>query len=93
MLINRIAELRGKLITQAELAKELNLSRNTIHKIENGKYAPSIDIAFKIKNSIEKLTLEKTGVTLRMTIEQVFLWLSDEQEKNQNSKIEIEFPL
>ena len=91
MLINRIAELRGKLITQAELAKELNLSRNTIHKIENGKYAPSIDIAFKIKNAIENLTLEKTGVTLRLTMEQVF-WLSDEQEISREQKIEIEFP-
>lgn len=92
MLINRIAELRGKLITQAELAKELELSRNTINKIENGKYAPSIDLAFKIKNAIEKLTLLKTNVTLRLTIEQVFLWLPDDQGIKKTPKYKIEFP-
>ena len=92
MLVNRIAELRGKLITQAELATELALSRNTINKIENSKYAPAIDVAFKIKNAIEKLTLIKTGVTLRLTMEQVFLWLPDDQEIKRGPKIKIEFP-
>lgn len=89
MLINRIARLRGKLITQEELAQELGLSRNTISKIETGKYPPTVDLAFKIKNAIEKLTLKKTGFTLRLTFEQCFLWIDDTED---NRKIEIEFP-
>jgi putative transcriptional regulator len=93
MLVNRIAELRGKLITQEELAEELGLSRNTISKIENRKYAPSIDLVFKIRNALEKLTLDKTGVTLRLSIEQIFLWLADNNENRRNSKIEVDFPL
>jgi len=89
LLINRIARLRGKLITQEELAQELGLSRNTISKIETGKYPPTVDLAFKIKNAIEKLTLKKTGFTLRLTFEQCFLWIDDTED---NRKIEIEFP-
>lgn len=89
MLINRIAKLRGKLITQEELAQELGLSRNTISKIETGKYPPTVDVAFKLKNAIEKLTLKKTGVTLRLSFEQCFLWIDDTED---NRKIEIEFP-
>jgi putative transcriptional regulator len=88
LLVNRIAKLRGKLITQAELAQELGLSRNTISKIETGKYAPTVDLAFKIKNVIEKLTLKKTEVTLRLSFEQCFLWVEDTEER----KIKVEFP-
>ncbi len=89
MLVNRIAKLRGKLITQDELAKELGLSRNSISKIETGKYAPTVDLAFKIKNAIEKLALKKTGATLRLSFEQCFLWIEDTED---NRKIEVEFP-
>jgi putative transcriptional regulator len=34
--------------TQAELAERLGVSRQTINVIENGKYDPSLELAFKI---------------------------------------------
>ena len=48
-LKNKLDELR-KLngITQEEFAKELRVSRQTISAIENGKYNPSLDLAFEI---------------------------------------------
>ena len=35
-------------ITQQELAEELGVSRQTIVAIENDKYNPSLELAFKI---------------------------------------------
>ena len=88
MLVNRLAKLRGKLITQEELAGELGLSRNTISKIETGKYAPTVDLAFKIRNTIEKLILKKTGITLRLSFEQCFAWIDGDDI---NSKLKRSF--
>lgn len=34
--------------TQAELAEQLDVSRQTVHSIEKGKYSPSLPLAFKI---------------------------------------------
>ncbi|MBN2145851.1 MAG: helix-turn-helix transcriptional regulator [Anaerolineales bacterium] len=34
--------------SQAELAEKLNVSRQTINAIENGKYDPSLPLAFKM---------------------------------------------
>lgn len=34
--------------TQADLAQRLGVSRQTINVIENGKYDPSLGLAFKI---------------------------------------------
>ena len=34
--------------SQARLADELNVSRQTINAIENGKYDPSLPLAFKM---------------------------------------------
>lgn len=34
--------------SQAELADKLNVSRQTINAIENGKYDPSLPLAFKL---------------------------------------------
>lgn len=35
-------------ITQAELAEHINVSRQTIHAIETGKFVPSTTLALKI---------------------------------------------
>ncbi|MFM9534859.1 helix-turn-helix transcriptional regulator [Lysinibacillus sp. IITD104] len=46
---NIIKNLRKKLgITQAALAKECGVVRQTINSIENDKYDPTLELAFKI---------------------------------------------
>jgi len=39
---------KEKDITQADLAEEVGVSRQTINAIETGKYDPSLELAFKI---------------------------------------------
>jgi len=41
-------ERAKKKITQAELAEHVNVSRQTIHAIETGKFIPSTVLALKI---------------------------------------------
>lgn len=46
---NKIKEIRGANgIKQGELARALGVSRQTIISLENGKYNPSILLAYKI---------------------------------------------
>ena len=46
---NRIRVLRAEQgWTQADLAKRLDVSRNSVNAIENGKYDPSLPLAFAI---------------------------------------------
>lgn len=48
-LKNRLEEIRkSKGIKQEELAEALEVSRQTIGSLENGRYNPSIILAFKI---------------------------------------------
>jgi putative transcriptional regulator len=57
---NRLEEIRKQRgIKQEELATALEVSRQTIGSLENGRYNPSIILAFKIAKyfnmSIEKI--------------------------------------
>jgi putative transcriptional regulator len=47
---NNIRKLRffADEMTQQELAEKAGASRQTIHAIENGKYSPSLELAFRI---------------------------------------------
>ena len=46
---NRLKELRAELgWSQAALAEMLDVSRQTVISIENGKYDPSLPLAFRI---------------------------------------------
>jgi putative transcriptional regulator len=46
---NRLKVLRAERDwTQSRLANELAVSRQTINAIETGKYAPSLELAFRI---------------------------------------------
>jgi putative transcriptional regulator len=59
---NRIRELRtSRGMTQAELAKKVDVRRETIVFLEKGKYNPSLLLAHKIAK------------TFHLTIEEVFL--------------------
>ena len=52
---NRVEELRKeKGLSQEEFAKALKVSRQTISSMENGKYNPSLDLAFDIAALFEK---------------------------------------
>lgn len=65
---NRLEELRKeKGVTQDEFAAALNVSRQTISSLENGRYNPSILLAFRISRYFG------------MPIEEIFLY---EEEKN-----------
>ena len=52
---NHIKELReGRNLTQEDLAKLLETSRQTIISLEKGKYNPSIILAYKISKAFNK---------------------------------------
>jgi putative transcriptional regulator len=62
---NRIRELRAvKRWSQADLADELGVSRQTVNALETGKYDPSLPLAFKLaklfNQQIEEIFLEET---------------------------------
>ena len=55
---NRIQDLRKeKGLTQQGLAEKLGVSRQTIISLENGKYNPSISLAYKLAK-VFGLTIE-----------------------------------
>jgi len=59
-IINQVKRFRKEQdITQAELAKELGVSRQTVNAIETGKYDPSLELALKTADffnmEVEKL--------------------------------------
>lgn len=55
---NRLEELRRQRgLRQEELADALEVSRQTIGSLENGRYNPSIQLAFKIARYFS-LTIE-----------------------------------
>lgn len=53
-VINHIRVLRAAAggMTQGELAKRIGVSRQTLNAIEGGKYAPSLEVAFKIAREL-----------------------------------------
>lgn len=52
---NCIRELRKrKRITQEDLANATNVTRQTINAVEQGKYAPSLELAFSISDFFRK---------------------------------------
>lgn len=70
-LKNRLEEIRKERgITQEELAKILEVSRQTVGSLENGRYNPSIILAFKIARYFD------------MAIEDIFIY----EEENNNEK-------
>ncbi|MFC4810144.1 helix-turn-helix transcriptional regulator [Paenibacillus sp. GCM10023250] len=65
---NRLEEIRKQRgMNQEELAAALEVSRQTIGSLENGRYNPSILLAFKIARFFG------------MQIEDIFIYEGDEQ--------------
>ncbi|NLA72531.1 MAG: helix-turn-helix transcriptional regulator [Clostridiales bacterium] len=65
---NRLEEIRKKRgINQEELAAALEVSRQTISSLENGRYNPSIILAIKIARHFG------------MSVEEIFIYEEDEQ--------------
>ena len=66
---NRLEELRKQRgIKQEDLTRDLKVSRQTIGSLENGRYNPSILLAFKIARYFDT------------TIENIFIY-DEEEEK------------
>ena len=67
---NRLEEIRkSNGITQEELASILEVSRQTIGSLENGRYNPSIILAFKIAKYFG------------LTIEDIFIYEEGEEDE------------
>lgn len=65
---NRLEEIRKERgIKQEELAAALEVSRQTIGSLENGRYNPSIILAFKIARYFD------------MSIEDIFIYEEEKQ--------------
>ena len=67
--LNKLRKLKG--LTQEEFAKELKVSRQTVSAIENGKYNPSLDLAFEIALYFNK------------TIEEIFIYEKEENHEKE----------
>lgn len=65
---NRLEEIRKERGTkQEELAAALEVSRQTIGSLENGRYNPSITLAFKLARYFD------------MSIEDIFIYEEEKQ--------------
>jgi putative transcriptional regulator len=53
---NRIRALRSECggMTQAELARRLGVTRQTVIAIEHGRYSPSLELAFQIAHVLDR---------------------------------------
>ena len=65
--LDKLRKLKG--LTQEKFAKELKVSRQTVSAIENGKYNPSLDLAFDIALYFNK------------TIEEIFIYEKEENHE------------
>jgi putative transcriptional regulator len=67
---NEIKTLRflGGEITQGELGDKVGVTRQTIAAIEQGKYSPSLEVAFRI------------AAVLGKPLTEVFVWSGDEAD-------------
>ena len=63
-VVHRIRELRLSVdgLTQERLAQQCGVTRQTIIALEAGKYAPSLELAFKLAHALGR------------TLDEVFQW-------------------
>ena len=67
MITNRIRALRYAAggMSQAALAEEVGVTRQTINAIEGDKYSPSLEVAFRI------------AAVFEVSVDEVFTWEPD----------------
>ena len=72
-LKNRVKELRARYnLSQGELGKLVDASRQTISLIERGDYSPSIVLALKISK------------VLKVSVEELFYLEGEHENENEN---------
>lgn len=60
---NRVEELRkARGLKQEDFARAIRVSRQTVSSIENGRYSPSLELAFTISDFFG------------LPIEEIFIW-------------------
>ncbi len=71
-IINNIRKLRFNRneMTQQQLADKVGVTRQTIVAIENGKYSPTLELAFRIASVFD------------LPLQDVFSYVLDEELKN-----------
>ena len=69
IITNNIRTLRffANEMTQLELAEKAGISRQTVIAVEAGKYAPSLEMAFRIADAFDK----PIGEVFACTVEEV----------------------
>ena len=75
---NRIRALRfaHSEMTQAELAERIGVTRQTIIAIEQGRYSPSLEMAFRIAQ------------VFRAPLDEVFQYPDSQEEANESDRSE-----
>ena len=69
---NKVEQLRKEMgLSQADFAKAIRVSRQTVSAIETGKYNPSLELAFQIADFFSQ------------TIEEIFLYERSESHETQ----------
>lgn len=59
----KIAFYRAKLnITQEELAEKTGVTRQTIISLEQGKYNPSLELAYRITRALKKKNIQEVFI-------------------------------
>lgn len=66
--IRRLRFEHGEM-TQAELAQRIGMTRQTVAAVEQGKYSPSLEAAFRIAQ------------VFSVPLEQVFQWAEDDTSR------------
>jgi putative transcriptional regulator len=74
----KIRQLRqNKGITQQELADSVGVTRQTINALENGRYNPSLLLAYKITRILNEATYGEDKDSY-LSIEDIFTFSDDE---------------
>lgn len=76
MIRNTVSQLRNEWgLTQEELARLLNVTRQTIISLEKNRYTPSLEMAFKVAVLFDK------------GVEEVFHYVADGPERGRRGHV------